>query len=54
MAVRFEYAATREQYASREGETQHYVMTPENAVEIGRALMEAGGLALSNAMGLKQ
>lgn len=44
VALRVEYAATREQYESREGETQQYVMTPENAVEIGRALVETGEL----------
>lgn len=45
VALRMEFAATREQYATREGETQQYVMTPENAVEIGRALVETGQMA---------
>lgn len=44
VVVRIEYATTREEYASRKGETQQYVMTPENAVEIGRALVETGEL----------
>lgn len=46
VVARFEFATTREEYASREGETQQYVMTPENAVEIGRALMETGQLVM--------
>lgn len=46
VVVRIEYATTREQYASREGETQQYVMTPENAVEIGRSLVETARLVM--------
>ena len=45
VVVRIEYATTRDQYEAREGETQQYVMAPENAVEIGRALVETGELA---------
>lgn len=45
VALRFEYASTREQYEARAGETQQFVMTPDNAVEIGRAMIETGGLA---------
>jgi hypothetical protein len=45
VVVRFEYATTRAEYSSREGETEQYVMTPANAAEIGRALVETGELA---------
>lgn len=45
VVIRVEYATTRAEYECREGETQQYVMTPDNAVEIGRALMETGELA---------
>lgn len=44
VALRIEYAATREQYEARDGEVQQYVMTPANAVEIGRAMVETGEL----------
>lgn len=45
VAVRFEYASSRAEWQSRAGESQQYVMTPENAVEIGRALVQTGELA---------
>jgi uncharacterized membrane-anchored protein YhcB (DUF1043 family) len=46
VAVRLEYATTREQYASREGEGQQYVMSPEHALNLAKALSETGTMAL--------
>jgi hypothetical protein len=47
VALRFEFAACREHYEAREGETQQFVMSPEAAIEIGSALIEQGRLAQS-------
>jgi hypothetical protein len=46
VALRLDFATTREEYASTDGEMQQFVMTPEAAVEIGKALQERGALAL--------
>ena len=45
VAVRFEFATCRRDYASGEGESQQFVMTPEAAIELGKALMERGEMA---------
>lgn len=45
IALRFEFATSRQDYASGEGERQQFVMTPEAAIELGRVLMERGELA---------
>lgn len=47
VALRFEFAACREHYEAREGETQQFVMSPDAAIEIGSALIEQGRLAQS-------
>lgn len=46
VAVRLEFATTREQYASRYGEMQQYVMPPEHALDLAKALTETGQMAL--------
>lgn len=49
VALRLDFATCKEDYASGEGESQHFVMTPEAAIEIGKALQERGTLALVGA-----
>lgn len=49
VALRLDFATCKEDYASGEGESQQFVMTPEAAIEIGKALQERGALALSGA-----
>lgn len=46
VALELEIATDREGYEKREGSVIGTVMTPENAVEIGKALMETGQLSL--------
>jgi hypothetical protein len=46
IAIRLEYATTRDQYESREGASEHYVMSPEHALDLARALTETGSPAL--------
>jgi len=45
VVFRVEYAASQEQYGSRSGEMQQYVLTPDAAIAFGRALAERGALA---------
>lgn len=45
----FDFATYRSDYATGEAESQQFVMTPEAAIEIGRALQERGALALGGA-----
>lgn len=47
VAVRIEFATSREDYASGGSERQQFVMTPEAAIRIGKALQERGALALT-------
>lgn len=49
VALRFDFATCREDYSTGEGESQKFVMTPEAAIEIGKALQERGALALGGA-----
>jgi hypothetical protein len=49
VALRFDFATCKADYASGEGESQQFVMTPEAAIEIGKALQERGALALGGA-----
>lgn len=49
VALRFDFATCREDYSAGEGESQQFVMTPEAAIEIGKALQERGALALGGA-----
>lgn len=46
VALRFDFATCRADYATGDGESQQFVMTPEAAIEIGKALQERGSLAL--------
>jgi hypothetical protein len=45
IALRFEFATCRQDYASGEGEHQQFVMSPEAAIEIGSALIEQARVA---------
>lgn len=49
IALRFDFATCKADYATGEGESQQFVMTPEAAIEIGKALQERGSLALVGA-----
>ncbi|MGV9005880.1 MAG: hypothetical protein ACOH1H_03985 [Brevundimonas sp.] len=45
VALRLDFATTREGYAAHQSHSRQFVMTPEAAMEVGRALMERGELA---------
>lgn len=49
VALRFDFATSRADYATGEGESQQFVMTPQAAIEIGKALQERGALAMGAA-----
>ena len=48
VALQLEFATCREDYASGEGESQQFVMTPEAAIELGKVLTERGQLAATS------
>lgn len=47
VALKFDFATCRDDYATGQGESQQFVMTPEAAIEIGKALQERGAMALT-------
>ncbi|HEV2081586.1 MAG TPA: hypothetical protein VGR32_03930 [Brevundimonas sp.] len=46
VALELEGACSAEQLAALEGETTQFILSPRAAIEIGKALMERGELAL--------
>ncbi|RZI98470.1 MAG: hypothetical protein EON90_13260 [Brevundimonas sp.] len=49
IGLELEFATDREDYENRSGSLIATVMTPENAIEIGKALIERGQLARRDA-----
>lgn len=45
VAIRLKFATTPRQYSTHLGEAQQFVMSPDTAIKIGRALIERGELA---------
>jgi hypothetical protein len=45
VALRIEFATSREEFASGEGEGRQFIMTVDAALEIGKGLIERAALA---------